>query len=69
MENRHKYKITIENVRKWLGLVVVAALAVMEAVICAQYASSDPDAQEWWMYIMLVVCAYCSTFRPRSNSM
>lgn len=56
MENRHKFKITIENVRKWLGLVVVAALAVMEAVICAQYASSDPDAQEWWMYIMLVVC-------------
>ena len=49
MENRHKFKITIENVRKWLGLVVVAALAVMEAVICSQYASSDPETQEWWM--------------------
>ena len=52
MENKHRFRFDINGARKWLGAAIMAALAIMGAVICAQYA----PGQRWWMYIMLVVC-------------
>lgn len=57
MENKRKFKFNLENVRKWLGAAIVIAIAVMELVICAQYAPSGlNDERPWWMYVMLVIC-------------
>lgn len=57
MENKHRFKFNLENVRKWLGAAIIVALIIMELVICAQYAPSDlRDGRPWWMYVMLVVC-------------
>lgn len=56
MAKNSKFKLNIQNVRKILGLVVLAALVVMEIIICAQYASFYDPEQEWWMYLMLVPC-------------
>ena len=55
MKSEHRIKLNLENVRKWLGAAIVATIAVMAAIICAQYASSgDTGSRPWWMYVMLV---------------
>lgn len=43
----------MQSVRKWLGIVTLAALCIMEMIICAQYA---PSYKLVWIYAMLVIC-------------
>ena len=61
MENKHRFKLNYEDVRKWLGAAIVVSVIIMELVICAQYgaqylAGDRGDNGQWWMYVMLVVC-------------
>lgn len=53
MVNTHKFRVNLQTVRKWLGIVTLVALIVMEMIICAQYA---PSSKEAWIYGMLVLC-------------
>ncbi|MCD7728387.1 MAG: sensor histidine kinase [Clostridia bacterium] len=54
--SEHKLlKLNMENFRKYLGIIVVIALAVMEGVIGAQYVSAGTVEKPVWMYVMLVI--------------
>lgn len=47
--------LTFENIRKWLGAVIIVVLIVVEVLITAQYVSAGSQSWPGWMYAMLAV--------------